>query len=462
MGLNAIIDLLLNSAQFDSSLDKSEKRIKGFAREAEKAGKIAGKIGQGLSVANVAGLEKLASGSKTARAALEGLTGAMLLLGTVPIPIAIGVAAAGALATFVLRGDDATKTAEELAQRLDRLTMSALDLAAAPLRADAAAAQGEIDKIREQVADRRKELALLAASGQDMAASPLAEQLQREIAELEKEIPKWAARYKGALAKISEIKREALTSSGTGGKSIAERAAEDASRAQEKMTADQEREAAKRIAIAEREALAATRAAEKAAEQRAEFDAGWDQALLDMGDSWDKDFKNRTESMSVYADQAARNMESAFANFLFDPFANGLDGMLKGFVQVIQRMIAEMAAAQIFEGLGLRGEGNKLTGLLGSLFGGSHAAGGTIPAGKIGLVGEQGPELAYAGSSPLHITPNHALGRGGATINIGPTNIDARGASPEMLAPLLAAVDARDRKLKSDIVTLIKRGYIPA
>ena len=37
-----------------------------------------------------------------------------------------------------------------------------------------------------------------------------------------------------------------------------------------------------------------------------------------------------TDKMQAIADQAARNMQSAFADFLFDPFEDGLDGMLKG------------------------------------------------------------------------------------------------------------------------------------
>jgi len=36
-----------------------------------------------------------------------------------------------------------------------------------------------------------------------------------------------------------------------------------------------------------------------------------------------------------FADQAARNMQSAFANFLFDPFHAGLRGLLTGFIDII-------------------------------------------------------------------------------------------------------------------------------
>jgi hypothetical protein len=58
-----------------------------------------------------------------------------------------------------------------------------------------------------------------------------------------------------------------------------------------------------------------------------------------------------TDKMSVFADEAARNMQSAFADFLFDPFEDGLDGMLKGFIDILRRMAAEQLAANIFGSL---------------------------------------------------------------------------------------------------------------
>ena len=57
--------------------------------------------------------------------------------------------------------------------------------------------------------------------------------------------------------------------------------------------------------------------------------------------------------MTAFADQAARNMQDQFAQFLFDPFEDGLKGMLKGFIDTIRQMIAQAAAAQIFNALGV-------------------------------------------------------------------------------------------------------------
>ncbi len=65
--------------------------------------------------------------------------------------------------------------------------------------------------------------------------------------------------------------------------------------------------------------------------------------------------------MDQYSIQAARNMQSAFADFLFDPFNEGLDGMLYSFVQTLQRMAAEALSQQIlrsfFDGMASSGGG---------------------------------------------------------------------------------------------------------
>lgn len=54
-------------------------------------------------------------------------------------------------------------------------------------------------------------------------------------------------------------------------------------------------------------------------------------------------------SMSQFADQAARNMQTSFADFLFDPFKDGLNGMFLGFANILKRMAAEIIASKIFE-----------------------------------------------------------------------------------------------------------------
>jgi hypothetical protein len=143
----------------------------------------------------------------------------------------------------------------------------------------------------------------------------------------------------------------------------------------------------------------------------------------------DEKTEEAMSEMSVFADQAARSMQDAFADFLFDPFSKGLDGMLQDFLRVLQRMAAEAAAAKIFEGIGgIFGGGGKSSGggiggiigdsagavfnplgAIGDFIGGLFADGGTTQPGKAYVVGERGPEL-FAPNQVGTVIPNHELG----------------------------------------------------
>jgi len=115
-----------------------------------------------------------------------------------------------------------------------------------------------------------------------------------------------------------------------------------------------------------------------------------------------KKYEETTDEMSEFAKEAARSMQQHFADFLFDPFEDGLKGMLKGFLDVIRRMLAESASAAFFEG----GGGKGITGFFKSLLG--RAAGGPTAAGTPYLVGEREPEIMVPGAG--NIIPNHKLG----------------------------------------------------
>ncbi len=100
-------------------------------------------------------------------------------------------------------------------------------------------------------------------------------------------------------------------------------------------------------------------------------------ALKQAGEEYNRLSHSADENnskMTVYAEQAARNIQDAFANFLFDPFNQGLDGMLKGFARVLQRMAAEQAASAIFGEGGLFGK----KGLNGLVKSGANAASSVI------------------------------------------------------------------------------------
>ncbi len=132
-----------------------------------------------------------------------------------------------------------------------------------------------------------------------------------------------------------------------------------------------------------------------------------------------------TDEVTVFWDEAMRNMQDIFADFLVDPFKDGLKGMLQSFEQMLKQMVAQAAAAQIFKAFsaGLTGSGGWLDMLLGLGGGlgvvngappiGKRAMGGPVQPGRTYLVGENGPEL-FSPNGTGTIIPNG----GGMTQNI--------------------------------------------
>lgn len=160
-----------------------------------------------------------------------------------------------------------------------------------------------------------------------------------------------------------------------------------------------------------------------------------------MGDLAPKAIDAMTE-MDEFAKSAAQNMQSAFADFLFNPFQDGLGGMLKGFGQTMQRMIAEAASAQLMKAMfgdmgktgSIGGWAGQALGLAGAFmgggasaaasgavgaaagassyaasaseltksafsFGGFRASGGSVATGHAYMVGERGPEMFVPSSA---------------------------------------------------------------
>jgi Prophage tail length tape measure protein len=122
-------------------------------------------------------------------------------------------------------------------------------------------------------------------------------------------------------------------------------------------------------------------------------------------------------------------VKNSIAQFIIDPFKQGLKGLASGIIQTFQTAIANVIAQKIVESaftslLGASGNGGGFLGSIFSLFsGGSHAGGGTISAGRIGLVGENGPELVAAGMSSMSVLNSRQLafgGAGGGGINYAP------------------------------------------
>ena len=53
------------------------------------------------------------------------------------------------------------------------------------------------------------------------------------------------------------------------------------------------------------------------------------------------------DQLSLFFEEASRNFQNLLADFLFNPFEDGIKGMLDSFLQMLQRMAAEAIAAQI-------------------------------------------------------------------------------------------------------------------
>lgn len=151
--------------------------------------------------------------------------------------------------------------------------------------------------------------------------------------------------------------------------------------------------------------------------------------------------------MASIAEQAGRNMQDAFAQFLFDPFKGGLKGMLSGFINTVRQMIAQAASASILKnfftwmgGLG-GGFGSIGSALLKGLTG--KAIGGSVMGNRPYMVGERGPEL-FVPQTSGSITPNNRLGGG---VTLSPVyNVDARGASADLVKSLPAILEANTRR----------------
>ena len=185
------------------------------------------------------------------------------------------------------------------------------------------------------------------------------------------------------------------------------------------------------------------------------------------------DAKKATDAMNEFAVQAARNMQDAFADFLFDPFKDGVSGMLENFGIAIRKMIANAVAADLSkylfgdiaggEGSGLLGKGfDFLSGLVPNAAGGVYATpalaaySGSIvsrptvfPFAKgIGLMGEAGPEAIL----PLKRGSDGKLGvssgGGGHTINVyvsGNSAPDVRRAAGQGAREALNALNGAKR-----------------
>lgn len=127
-----------------------------------------------------------------------------------------------------------------------------------------------------------------------------------------------------------------------------------------------------------------------------------------------------TGEMTVFAEQAARNIQSFLGDATYDLLDGKFRDIADSFSDMIKRMLAELAASKLLDMLAQIGKNNSGTwwgSILGGLSG-TRANGGNVASGGTYLVGERGPELLRMGPNSGTIVPNHALGGGGVRVQV--------------------------------------------
>jgi tape measure domain-containing protein len=151
------------------------------------------------------------------------------------------------------------------------------------------------------------------------------------------------------------------------------------------------------------------------------------------------------------AERAAQNIQDAFAEFLFDPFEDGIRGMVINFIDALRKMIAQALAFQILTNIPGIG-GFFKTGI------GTRAEGGPVPGGMPVLVGERGPELFVPHASG-NIRNNSAINGMSSPVTFI-SNVDARGADPGLIARLPGILEQRDKRIMLNVKKFFETGSI--
>lgn len=124
-------------------------------------------------------------------------------------------------------------------------------------------------------------------------------------------------------------------------------------------------------------------------------------------------YKKTTDKMSTYADQAARNMQSALGDSLYSVLDGKFSDIGDSFSNMLKRMVAELAASRMWEVLGgamagytgQGGWGNLIRGMGGAMqTDGKRAGGGEVRPFSAYDVTEHGPELLQMGGRQILMT----------------------------------------------------------
>lgn len=137
-------------------------------------------------------------------------------------------------------------------------------------------------------------------------------------------------------------------------------------------------------------------------------------------------FENASKELNTFWEQAARNSQDILADFLFDPFKDGVKGMIASFGEMLRKLAAQAIAADIagkIFGKAAGGEGPGLLGTLakslGGVFGRTDSSGldpVTVTAQKIG--GAAGG-VSEAASAATLTAAGTTLATAGAALTTG-------------------------------------------
>lgn len=181
-----------------------------------------------------------------------------------------------------------------------------------------------------------------------------------------------------------------------------------------------------------------------------------------------------------FAKRGAENIQDSLGQGLYNTLDGNFADIGKNFSNLIKRMVAEAAAAQLSRSLfgelvqggsgsglfgtalsafgGLLGFGSSgytagqqagMDGLITGILSGARASGGPVGADGTYLVGERGPELFTPAASGT-IIPNHQLGGGGQGVVISPStviNIDSRSDRGAVQAEVQRAVAQGNKQM---------------
>jgi len=144
------------------------------------------------------------------------------------------------------------------------------------------------------------------------------------------------------------------------------------------------------------------------------------------------------EKINKFGEEATRQIQGLIANFLQDPFRDGLQGLARDFARLLLQMQAQALAAKIGEklfgadGLG-SGGGGFLSGLFSSIFGGTRDSGGRGQPGRAYAIGTGAQPEMFIPDSPGTFVPRDMMSSPNITVRPQIVNVRDPSEIPQAL-----------------------------